>query len=67
MTPTDLERVYDTLAASLDSVGPDKSELFLAKLALLLSHEIDDAGRVLDLVREAGSHINASDCVSSEL
>ena len=31
----DLETVYDTLAQAIDQAGPDKSELFLVKLALL--------------------------------
>ena len=30
-----LETVYDTLASAIDQAGPDKSELFLVKLALL--------------------------------
>jgi hypothetical protein len=30
-----LEDVYDALATAIDAVGPDKSELFLVKLALL--------------------------------
>ena len=30
-----LETVYDLLAQAIDAAGPDKSELFLVKLALL--------------------------------
>ena len=30
-----LETVYDRLAQAIDSAGPEKSELFLVKLALL--------------------------------
>ncbi len=30
-----LEQVYDRLAAAIDQAGPEKSELFLVKLALL--------------------------------
>jgi len=30
-----LEQVYDRLATALDEAGPEKSELFLVKLALL--------------------------------
>jgi hypothetical protein len=30
-----LEQVYDALATAIDQAGPDKSELFLVKLALL--------------------------------
>ena len=30
-----LEQVYDRLAPAIDQAGPEKSELFLVKLALL--------------------------------
>ncbi len=30
-----LEQVYDVLATAIDQAGPEKSELFLVKLALL--------------------------------
>jgi hypothetical protein len=30
-----LEQVYDRLATAIDQAGPEKSELFLVKLALL--------------------------------
>jgi hypothetical protein len=30
-----LEQVYDRLAKAIDEAGPEKSELFLVKLALL--------------------------------
>lgn len=30
-----LEQVYDALATAIDQAGPEKSELFLVKLALL--------------------------------
>ena len=30
-----LENVYDSLATAIDQAGPEKSELFLVKLALL--------------------------------
>ena len=30
-----LEQVYDRLATAIDQTGPEKSELFLVKLALL--------------------------------
>ncbi|WP_395703369.1 DUF2783 domain-containing protein [Aquabacterium sp.] len=35
LTIPGLETVYDALAAAIDQAGPDKSELFLVKLALL--------------------------------
>jgi hypothetical protein len=48
-----LEDIYDHLASAIDQAGPDKSELFLVKLALLNANALADAL----LVRE---HINAA-------
>ena len=39
-----LEQVYDALATAIDAAGPDKSELFLVKLALLNAKTLGDAG-----------------------
>ena len=57
MTPSDVEVVYEALANAIDRVGPDQSELFLAKLALLLSREVGSAEKVLPLVTEAVRHL----------
>ena len=38
----DLEQVYDALATAIDAAGPDKSELFLVKLALLNANALGD-------------------------
>lgn len=59
MNPTDVECVYDALALKLDAVGSAKSELFLAKLTLLLAYELDDAKRVLKLIDEASTDLDA--------
>ena len=48
----DLERVYDDLAEAVDRAG-DRRELFLAKLALLLAHELGDADRLAALITTA--------------
>ena len=40
-----LETVYDTLAEAIDQAGPDKSELFLVKLALLQAEAQGDDGQ----------------------
>lgn len=60
MTPTDVELVYDALAQKIDTVGPEKSELFLAKLALLLSHEIGNPTRVIRLIDAASGDLGAA-------
>ena len=53
MTQTDVEAIYATLAETIDRVTPEKSELFLAKLALLMAHELDDLDRVRALIESA--------------
>ena len=35
-----LETVYDALATAIDQAGPDKTELFLVKLALLQANAL---------------------------
>ncbi|WP_249931319.1 DUF2783 domain-containing protein [Ramlibacter sp. 2FC] len=43
LTIPGLESVYDALATAIDQAGPDKSELFLVKLALLNAQALADA------------------------
>jgi hypothetical protein len=38
-----LEQVYDALATAIDGVGPDNSEKFLVKLALMNANALADA------------------------
>jgi len=57
MTSADLETVYEALAEKLDAVDAGKRELYLAKLALLLAHELADADRVRQLIAEAANNI----------
>jgi len=40
-----LETVYDALASAIDQAGPDRSELFLVKLALLNANALGDPER----------------------
>lgn len=42
LTVPGLEQVYDQLATAIDTVGPDKTGLFLVKLALLNAHALAD-------------------------
>ncbi|TNE67831.1 DUF2783 domain-containing protein [Celeribacter ethanolicus] len=57
MTPADLETVYEALAEDIDRVGPEKSALFLSKLALLLAQDIGTAAPVLARIKEASAHL----------
>ncbi len=41
-----LEQVYDALANAIDAAGPEKTELFLVKLALLQANAEGDPQRV---------------------
>lgn len=49
----DLEKVYDHLAESLDSIPQDKRELFLVKLALLSANQIQEGSVFLQLINQA--------------
>ena len=50
---SDLETAYDQLALAIDSAGPEKSELFLVKLALLAAQALGDASTFVDLIERA--------------
>lgn len=41
-----LEQVYDALANAIDAAGPEKTALFLVKLALLQANAIGDLQQV---------------------
>lgn len=46
----ELEQVYDLLAEAIDASGPEREAVFLARLAVLLAHEIPDLERVRALI-----------------
>ena len=48
-----LETVYDTLAQAIDQAGPEKTALFLVKLALLNANALADAAVFQHHVRSA--------------
>lgn len=48
----DLENFYDELATAIDTVGPEKESVFLAKLVLSIAHEFGDAQRLSALVAD---------------
>lgn len=42
MNAQEIETIYEDLALALDTVAPERRELFFAKLALLFAREIGD-------------------------
>lgn len=42
LTIPGLEQVYDALAAAIDQIGPEHSERFLVKLALMNANALAD-------------------------
>lgn len=59
MKPADLEIVYEDLATTLDATEAEKRELLLAKLALLLAHDLGDAARVREHIAAASANLDA--------
>ena len=49
----DLEAVYAALAEGIDAHGPEHSEMFLAKAALLLAEALGDEDRALRAITDA--------------
>lgn len=58
MNSADLEVVYEKLAHALDATEASKRELLLAKLALLLAHNLGDAQQVCALIEEAKANLD---------
>ena len=52
--------VYEAIALKIDDLGEEKSELFLAKLSLLLANEIDDLSIVLKAIDDAALSLDLS-------
>lgn len=49
----DLEKIYDTLADSIDQAGEGNHSLYLTKLALILSAKLNDKEIVLQAMQDA--------------
>lgn len=49
----DLEAFYDLLADAIDLVPPEKTELMLTKLALLMANEVADIEKLKVLLESA--------------
>ncbi len=54
MTEEDLDELYTQTCRAMTSAGDDKSELFLARLVLLLMREIDEPQRIRRALAAAG-------------
>ena len=52
-TGSTMEDVYAALAEGIDRHGPESSEMFLAKVALLLAEDSGDPDRALQLISDA--------------
>ncbi|MEH6579770.1 MAG: hypothetical protein V7731_22160 [Amphritea sp.] len=50
---TELELIYDSLAEAIDQAGVEKRALYLTKLALILSAEVNNKGTVLQAIEDA--------------
>lgn len=59
MNHSDLEYTYAALALKIDEVGETNSELFLAKLVLLLAQRNGDADEVKSLIDNAALSIDS--------
>jgi hypothetical protein len=55
MTPQDGDRLVAQLTAIRDRFDDEAGEAFLARLVLLLAHEVDDPDRVLRAVEAAAA------------
>lgn len=53
MTPDELDEVYTELCQQMTALGPEAIERVLARLALLMIHELDDAERARSVIRRA--------------
>lgn len=53
MTDFEMEEIYESLARKIDKFGKEKSDIFLAKLALLLSKKFTDLDEILNYIEEA--------------
>jgi hypothetical protein len=53
MTPQDIETLYDQMAQTLDQVPEHMRDVFLAKLVLLLAHDLGDVELAVRRIAEA--------------
>ncbi|WP_372602781.1 hypothetical protein [Actibacterium sp.] len=57
-TALTLEDIYEALATTIDAVGPAQSEVYLAKVALALAHELKNPARALQMVTDCAADLD---------
>lgn len=57
-TALTLEDIYEALATTIDAVGPAQSEVYLAKVALALAHELKNPVRALQIVTDCAADLD---------
>ena len=53
MTDSEMEEIYESLATKIDAFGKEKSDIFLAKLVLLLSKKFTKLEEIMKFIEEA--------------
>ena len=48
-----MEEIYESLATKIDAFGKEKSDIFLAKLVLLLSKKFTNLEEIIECIEEA--------------
>lgn len=59
MNNADLELIYEDLARAIDGIKDGKTELFLAKVALLLAKQLDNPDQVRAHIEAAAANLDA--------
>jgi len=58
MKAAEIEIVYEALAKKIDIVGKENSNIFLAKLILLLAKDLKNLDKVLSKIDDASLDLN---------
>jgi hypothetical protein len=57
VTDSEMEEIYESLATKIDAIGKEKSDIFLAKLVLLLSKKFTDLEEIMKCIEEASLNL----------
>ncbi len=58
LSPDELDEVYTRACAAMTELGETRTEIFLARLALVLMKEVGDAARIEAAIAAAGSGLD---------